>query len=400
MTRRIAYLLSQYPTYNHTFLLREVCALRALGVEVEVASLAEPDRAITSLPEIERSEAERAVYIKRKGVVAGAISYLRWSVRAPASVLRTTRRAIRLAGIAPRRFAAHIAYLGQACLVADWLRERRHDRMHCHFSSTVAMLAAELTGTPWSFTIHGQAEFDDVIGFGLTEKVVSASTIVSISGFARSQVLRCCDPLFWDRVVTVPLGIDTDDYTPPPARVVGARTEILTVGRLAPVKAQALLIDAVALLHAEGRAIRLRIVGGGPDRDMLERHVRARQLQQVVEFTGPQPAHEVTRLYGETDIFALPSFAEGVPVVLMEAMAMEIPCVASRLMGIPELIADGVEGILVRPADVIDTARGIRLLVDDPALRTSLGRAARARVARDYSLTPNVARLADVLFSR
>jgi glycosyltransferase involved in cell wall biosynthesis len=117
----------------------------------------------------------------------------------------------------------------------------------------------------------------------------------------------------------------------------------------------------------------------------------------VVELVGPLSAGEVTKMYAETDIFALPSFAEGVPVVLMEAMAMERACVASRIMGIPELIDDGVEGILVRPADAVDTARGIRMLLDDPDLRRRIGQAGRQRVMRDYDIRTNVARLADVL---
>lgn len=400
MTHRIAYVLSQYPTYNHTFLLREVRELRRLGVEVDVASLADPDRALALLPEIEREEATRAVYIKAKGVIAGSISYLRWLLRSPVRVLSTTRRAILLGGSSPQRLAAHCAYLGQACMVADWLRASGHDRVHSHFSSTVTMFAAEISETPWSLTIHGPGEFDNVVGFGLAQKVASADRVITISGFARSQVLRWSDPSFWSRVAIVPLGIRLSDYAPPPARVRGSRTEILTVGRLAPVKAQVLLIDAVAALHAEGHAVRLRVVGGGPDREMLETHVRNTGLQQVVEFVGPQPPAEVTRLYAESDIFALPSFAEGVPVVLMEAMAMELPCVASRIMGIPELIDDGVDGVLVKPADVADTVRGLRQLIEDESARSSLGKAARRRVERDYDIARNVERLADVLFAK
>lgn len=274
MTRRIAYLLSQYPTYNHTFLLREVRTLRSQGVDVCVASLGAPDRAISALPDIERDEAQRATYIKRMGVAAALASFLAWGLRSPTRVLEAMGSAIRLAGPHPRRLAAHIAYLGQACLVADWLRSQHLDRMHCHFASTVAMLASQISGTPWSLTIHGPAEFDDVAGFGLAPKVSSARKVIVISGFARSQVLRHVDPSLWDRVVTVPLGIDLGDYEPPAARVVGERTELLTVGRLAPVKAQALLIDAVALLSKEGRKLRLRIVGSGPDHALLLAHVR------------------------------------------------------------------------------------------------------------------------------
>jgi colanic acid/amylovoran biosynthesis glycosyltransferase len=397
MTRRIAYLLSQYPTYNHTFLLREVRALRALGVEVDVASLTSPDRAFADLPIQERDESSRCAYIKKRGAIAALASVLGWVGRSPLQFWSAARLALRLSSGGARRRAAHVAYLGQACLVADWLVATKHARLHCHFSSTVAMLAARLAGIPWSLTIHGPGEFDDIAAFGLVEKVASAERVVVISGFARSQVLRHVSPALWERVVVVPLGIAPADYLPPPDQSPGRCTELLTVGRLAPVKAQALLIDAVAMLCAEGCSVRLRIVGTGPDREMLKAKIVAQNLVGHVELVGPLPPEAVTKLYAETDIFALPSFAEGVPVVLMEAMAMRRPCVASRIMGIPELIEDERDGLLVRPADVVDVVRAIRTLIEDPALRVRIGVAARERVVRDYDIDVNVARLADVL---
>ena len=397
MARRIAYLLSQYPTYSHTFLLREVRGLRALGVEVDVASLVTPDRALDALSVIEREEAERAVYIKRQGVAAGVASYLGWCIRAPARTLAATVLALRIAGPQPVRIAANIAYLGQGCLVADWLHRTRHESMHSHFCSSVAMYAGAVSGVSWSQTIHGPVEFDDVAGTAMVEKVAHAAKVVAISGFARSQILRHVPPEHWDRVVVIPLGIDPDAYPPPAERPLDGRAELLTVGRLASVKAQTMLIEAVRQLRDEGRTVRLRIVGTGPDEARLARQIAAHGLEGVVELVGPLLAEAVTRMYADTDIFALPSFAEGVPVVLMEAMAMERPCLSSNLMGIPELIENGVNGVLIRPADLDDLVRGLRLLLDDPALRRRMGVAARQRVVRDYNLQTNVARLADFL---
>lgn len=397
MTRRIAYLLSQYPTYSHTFLLREVRGLRALGIEVDVASLAAPDRALAALTPVEREEADRTVYIKRQGIVAAVMSYVGWCIRAPARTLSATGLALRIAGPQPMRIAANIAYLGQGCLVADWLRRTGHERMHSHFCPTVAMFAGAVSGVPWSLTIHGPVEFDDVVGTALAEKVARAATVVAISGFARSQILRHVPPEQWNRVVVVPLGIDPDAYSPPAERPRDARAELLTVGRLASVKAQTMLIEGVRQLRDEGRNVRLRIVGSGPDEPRLARQIVTHGLEGVVELVGPLPAEAVTRMYADTDIFALPSFAEGVPVVLMEAMAMERPCLSSNLMGIPELIENGVNGVLIRPADVDDLVRGLRLLLDDPALCRRMGLVARERVVRDYNLRTNVARLADIL---
>ncbi len=371
--------------------------LRTIGVDVSVASLGSPDRAIEALPTIEKEEAERSVYIKRQGALAALSSLIAWGFRAPARTLRVIALAVFSAGAHPRRIAAHLAYLGQASLVADWLRRTGHTRLHAHFCSTVAMLCGELSGVSWSFTIHGPAEFDDVIAFSLVEKVRRAKAVIAISGFARSQVLRHVSPDMWPRVTVVPLGIEPESYMPPAARSRGARVELLTVGRLAPVKAQSLLVEAVRRLRDAGRVVRLRIVGAGPDRSRLERLIAEGSLEGVVELVGPLASDAVTRMYAETDIFALPSFAEGVPVVLMEAMAMQRPCVSSNLMGIPELIEHGVTGMLARPADVDDVVRKLTVLLDDESLCRRIGTAARATVQRDYDLHTNVARLAAVI---
>lgn len=396
---RVTYLLSQYPTFTHTFLLREVVAMRALGVDVRVISLTAADRAASALQPNEREEAAQTTYIKPRGAVVAILAMARAVITRPVQTARAAVRATRLAGWHPVRLAAHYSYLLQAAVVAQELLRTDAVHLHSHFCSTVGMLAADLTEIPWSFTIHGPAEFDDVLGFGLTEKVKSARSVVAISGFARSQVLRHIPPALWEKVVCVPLGIPLDAYTHPSPPDPRETLEILTVGRLANVKAQPLLIDAIAVLHAEGWPVRLRIVGDGPNRQLLAEQIRALGLDKVVELLGPLPSKEVTKLYATSDIFALPSFAEGVPVALMEAMAMERPCLATRLMGIPELIEDGVSGILVKPADVADTARGLRLLIADTSLRERIGVEGRRRVAQKYDLNQNVALLADVLFA-
>jgi colanic acid/amylovoran biosynthesis glycosyltransferase len=172
------------------------------------------------------------------------------------------------------------------------------------------------------------------------------------------------------------------------------------VGRLSPEKAQRILIDAVARLVKEGRRVRLRLVGEGPDRLNLETHIVACGLSDTVSLEGGLNQDQLKALYRESDAFALASFAEGVPVVLMEAMAMEIPCVATWITGVPELIQDGIDGLLVAPSDVGQLSRAIARLMDDPDLRSRIAKAGRCKVIQQYNLSKNTALLAKVFERR
>jgi colanic acid/amylovoran biosynthesis glycosyltransferase len=195
--------------------------------------------------------------------------------------------------------------------------------------------------------------------------------------------------------------VDSSVFQPRPRRQNPERIELLCVGRLAPVKAQALLIAAVGRLVQEGRRrMHLRLVGDGPSRPLLERIVAERGLKEHVTLEGSCNQDRVQEFYRQTDVFVLASFAEGVPVVLMEAMAMEIPCIATWITGIPELIAHGVDGWLVAPGDEGALAGAIAALADDPELRQRLGRAGRLRIQQQYELGTNVQRLARVYEDR
>ena len=198
----------------------------------------------------------------------------------------------------------------------------------------------------------------------------------------------------------MPLGVDLIVFSPRPFRENPAPFEVICVGRLAPAKAQQILIQATETLVKEGYDVRLRLVGDGPDRHRLEQYVTACKLSKHVVFEGALNQDRVRELYRQADIFALASFAEGVPVVLMEAMAMEIPCVATCITGIPELIRDGLDGLLVPPSDASALAEAIARLMDDANLRRRLGLAGRRRVLEKYDLTRNTERQARLFRQR
>jgi glycosyltransferase involved in cell wall biosynthesis len=204
----------------------------------------------------------------------------------------------------------------------------------------------------------------------------------------------------WDKLEVCALGVDTAEFEPRPFRPSPSPFEVICVGRLTSVKAQHVLIGATDRLVRSGADVVLRLVGDGPDRDALERQAAERGLGDRVRFEGWLNQDRVRALYEKADAFALASFAEGVPVVLMEAMAMEIPCVATNITGIPELIRNGIDGILVSPSDEEALAVALRELIDDPALRVRLGKAGRQRVVEKYDLGRNCAAFAGVLRER
>jgi glycosyltransferase involved in cell wall biosynthesis len=260
---------------------------------------------------------------------------------------------------------------------------------HTHFSSAVALLIVKLFPIEYSVTIHGPDEFTDPNGFNLAQKVNAARLVITISSFGFSQALRFSDPQDWHKVVVSRLGVDPSFFDPRPEPVDSPK-EILCVARLAPVKAQRILLQAARVLAKEDRKFKLRFVGDGPDRKDLGQLTQELGLTEHVIFDGWLNEEAVRQRYRSAAIFSLASFAEGLPVVLMEAMAMEIPCVAPNIMGIPELIRNGENGLLVPPADHIALARALARLLDDADLRKELGAAGRQSVLSEYDLATNV----------
>lgn len=400
MSFRLAYLVSQYPAINHTFILREIRALRNQGFDIEVISIRAPDRPPDKLSPDEQDEAKRTWAVLPSGLTGFAIAHLATLFSRPIGYLRGFWSAVTLAGSDLRAAFFNVAYFAEA-VVAGWrMQNRGLTHLHTHFSSTVALLLARVFPITVSVTIHGPAEFDDPVGFYLSQKVAEARFVCTISSYARSQLMCSSRPEHWHKIEVAPLGVDLDSFAPRPRSGTPDRFEILSVGRLAPVKAHSLLINAVGRLIKEGRtAIRLRIAGGGPEKESLAKQIAKEGLQAHVVLEGPCNQERVRELYRETDLFTLASFAEGVPVVLMEAMAMEIACVATWVAGIPELIRHGQDGWLVPPSDPQVLAEAIAYMMDHSDLRERLGRAGRRTVQERYDLAQNT-RLLGEIFQR
>ncbi len=393
--RRVAYLVSRYPATNHTFVLREVVGLRSCGFDVSVVAIRGDERPPSAVTEIERQESRACRYVLPFGRHV-VLAHMKTAATRPWRYLSGLALAVRLSRWNLRKVGSLLAYFAEAVVVGEYVRQLRVNHVHTHFSSTVALIAKRIFDLDISMTIHGPGEFDDVVGFYLPEKVAASRFVVTISDFGKSQVMRASAPTDWGRIVTCRLGVDPSHFSPRAHRDDPNRFELITVGRLAPVKAQRVLLEAAKLLADAGRSFRLRIVGPGPDRDALAAAIGNDNLQNFVTLVGAVNQDDLLQMYRETDIFVLASFAEGVPVVLMEAMAREIPCVSTWVNGIPELITNEVSGLLVAPSSATDLASRIAQLMDDSKLRERLGREGRRRVLAEYNLARNAQSLAAV----
>jgi glycosyltransferase involved in cell wall biosynthesis len=390
----LAYLVSRYPAVSHTFILREVQRLRALGHRIETASVNPPDRASAQMDEVERREADATYCLKRDGV-NGALRALAWCLlHAPARLLRALQLGWTL-GRGPRG----LAYAVEAAMVARWMQKQGLKHLHVHFGNngaSVGVLVKALLDCHLSCTIHGPDEFDDVPGQHLRRKMEAADAVVCISQFARSQLMRISPPAHWDKFRICRLGVDTAQFRYTDPRSSAARLRLLCVGRLAPAKGQALLIQACARLRDAGVDFQLDLVGDGPDRDRIADAISRHGLSDRVQMRGAMTQQDVREAMAAADVFVLPSLAEGIPVVLMEAMSSGLPCVSTPVNGIPELIGHGRTGLLATPGDVDSLVECLHQLAADDALRLRLARAARVEVEGRYDLARNTSALSSL----
>jgi glycosyltransferase involved in cell wall biosynthesis len=407
---KLAYLTSAYPAVSHTFILREVEALRRRGLEITTFSIRRAP-AEQILSEADRAAAATTVAIlpPRWGRLLAA--HLRLLLRAPRAYFATLRTALALAPPGLRGRLWQLFYFVEAVVLWRECEQRGIRHVHVHLANAaadLALIAARLgteldPGRPWSwsFTMHGPTEFYDLRHFRLPEKVRDAAFVVCISDFARSQLMGLSDPETWDRLHVVHVGIPVDQFTPSRNGNGSAPAvpTILYVGRLVPEKGQAVLLEAVAQLRGEGREVRVKLAGEGELRPHLEELCRETGIEDRVTFLGAVSQELIRDLYAEAAVFCLPSFAEGVPVVLMEAMAMGLPVVTTRIAGIPELVEDEAGGVVVAPGRADELAGRLAALLDDPEKRRELGARGREKVLAEFDAERSAAQLHD-LFTR
>ncbi len=399
----LAYLCSTYVGLSMVFVMREVRQLRELGLNIDVACINPPDRAFADLTAVEQAEAKRTYCIKEHGISGAIAAHAQALFQDLFGYVRGLRLALRLGGLDLRRQVYNFLYFTEALMIGKWMRRKGQKHLHVHLGSqaaTVGMFVHEIFGFGFSITVHGPDEFYDARGQYLAEKIAAAKFICCITAFTRSQLMMLSPYAHWHKFVVARVGIDTKVFSPRPGRPERDAFEILCIGRLTPAKGQHLLIDAVNELAQQGRAVRLRLGGSGADESSLREHAARIEHPACIVFEGGVNQDRICSLYAAADALCLPSFAEGLPGVLMEAMAMEIPCVTTRITAVPELIRDGVDGLLVTPSDTDALVKALARLMDDTELYQRISKGSRARVLEYHDLQRNMERLAQIFTER
>ncbi len=396
----IAYLNSEYPSLSHTFIEREVRGVRAHGVGVKTFSIRRPGPS----GRLGRAHEEAAVETEyvldgvAKLLASGVVAF----VRNPAGFLRAHVAAQRLAPGGLKARALHMAYALEGARLARMLRRRGLRHVHVHMANNgaaVALLACTYDRRlSYSLSIHGPAEFWDVVRLRVGVKAERATFVRCISNFCRSQVMAWTDPSAWERFHVVPTGVDPNRFVPAAARPQD-RLRILNVARLAPVKGHSLLLEVCARLSAAGVAWSLDLVGDGPLRASLERKAVDLGIGDRVTFSGPVSQDEIVAHFDASNVLVMSSFNEGVPVVAMEAMASGMAVVATRVGGMTELVEHESTGLLVDAGSADSLVSALTRLAGAPEVRAAMGAAGRAAVARRYDVNDAGAAMAR-LFER
>ncbi len=393
-TERVAYVTGEYPRATDTFIQREVAALRAGGLDVHTFAVRRTGDEHMVGPE-QLAERERTSYLlppSKAGLIRDHLRLIAADrgryVEAARLAWSTRRRGI--AGIAKQ-----LAYFAEAGMLAAELRRRDIDHLHAHFAdsaTSLAMLTAAVGGLRYSFTLHGPGIFFEADTWQLGTKCDRAAFVSCISYFARSQAMVFADPDTTDRLHLVHCGIDASAM-PMATHDVDDPHQLVFVARVAQLKGLGIMIEAMPTIVAADPTASLLVVGDGPDRPRYEALARELGVADHVRFAGYQSQAEVRTHLSSSAVFVLPSFAEGVPVSLMEAMAAGLPVITTQVGGITELVTDGENGDVLRPGDVDALADRVVKLLADPELRRARGAHGRRVVEAEFDSATEAARL-------
>ena len=392
---RIAYLLHRFPRMTDTFIRREIRSLQAAGMNVQVISVWQPSSSEVS----DRLRAEwcsETSFLLPRSIFSIALSVIRAMVRSPGRFAGAAYLAWRTSrpGIKGRLYQK--IYFIEAVLAADVLRRNGIGHVHNHIgdqSGTVTMLAAHLADIDYSITFHGWPVFFDAKDSHIKEKVLRARFTRAIGYFCRSQLMMFseCDDLERFKIVHCGLTIANYRYRPPRKSV----STLFCATRLSPEKGLKFLLRALSLLLEQGYDLTLRLGGDGPSREELQHLAAELGISGRVRFLGFLGEAEIVGELESADLFVLPSFVEGIPVSAMEAMAIGVPVIVTNIAGTSELVEDGKTGLLVRPSDAGALAAAVVRLIADHAFRLKLAELAREKVAAEFDVDKETAKLKD-----
>lgn len=392
--QQILYVLGVYPRATDTFIQREIAELRRVGLRIATVSIRRPVVSELVGPE-QRDEVATTHYLLPCPLVRLLRRHLAVFIKHPLRYLRAAYDALHIRSPGIRSLLYQMYYLAEAGLVAHYAIRSRCHHAHNHSpdaAGTVTTLACQMAGMSYSMTLHGPGIFYEPFRWQLPQKLSRASFVACISHFARSQAMSWLPRGQWERLKIIHCGIDLKRYGPV-AKDTRRPRHIAFVGRLEPVKGVAILLEAFALTVREFPSSKLELVGDGSIRAELKQLAGELGIEESVNFRGYRSQSEVCRLLEMTDVLVLPSFAEGVPVVLMEAMASGVPVIATNVGGVSELVKDGVNGYVIPPGDVASLVARLGNLLNDEALRFEMGCAGRKTVEREFDLRAETERL-------
>lgn len=392
---KIAYLTNQYPKVSHTFIRREIVALESFGFTVDRYSIRETEDQL--IDPADWDEQSRTRVLLRTGIVGLLAALVGTFLGNSLRFFLAFKLAMECGLRSDRGVLRHVAYLAEACVLVRLLRANGAEHLHAHFGTnpaTVAMLCSVLGGPGYSFTVHGPEEFDKPEAISLGEKIRRARFVVAISEFGRSQLYRWCEHEDWPRIHVVHCGVDAmflDQVILPVPDV----PKLVCVGRLCEQKGQLLLVHAAAMLARQEVDFRIVLVGDGPFREPIELLARQNGIADRILITGWKSGSEVREEILGGRALVLPSFAEGLPVVIMEALALGRPVISTYIAGIPELVKPGVNGWLVPAGAIEPLAEAMReSLATETARLSDMGAAGHARVCEQHRISTEAAKLA------
>ncbi len=385
---RLAYLTSAFARPSDTFVRSEVDRLRLRGVEIETFSIRRPD-ADDSADENVRQHQANTDYLLEAGFLRLLTATAMNAIKQPKRFLEAARLAWQTSAPGIRSRGLQAIYLLEAAYLAKQIRRKQITHIHNHIgenSATVAMLAACLADIPYSLTIHGPAIFTAPQRWALGTKLDRAAFTACISSFCRSQCMLQAQSSTWERLHVVRCAVG-EAFLESPQRADQANEPpmVICVGRLCVDKAQRLLVEAAAQLATSGERFRLLLVGDGPERAALESKFKQLKLSEHVEITGWQSSERIKELLLQARVLALPSFAEGLPIVLMEALALECPVICTQIAAIGELVEHGKNGWLLPPGEIQPLVESLREAINmRPEQQAEMGRHGRDCVLKHH----------------
>ncbi len=394
---KIAYLINQYPKVSHSFIRREIAALEAQNLEIARFSIRSCRAELVDSADI--TELEKTEILLSQGILPLLIALLQNAILHPLKFWKAVLLMFQVSRYSQRGTLRHIAYLAEACLLVKKLAASNITHIHAHFGTnptTVAMLCQALRGITYSFTVHGPEEFDDIRGLALAEKIKRATFVITVSSYGRSQLYRWCDLSHWSKIHIIHCGVD-ESFLNHPFLPIPEQPQLVCVGRLSEQKGHLLLIDAASKLAQEGLKFKLVFVGDGELRGTIESLIEEYHLQDMIKITGWADSSRVRQEIIASRALVLPSFAEGLPVVIMEALALSRPVLSTYIAGIPELVQPNINGWLVPPGSVSALTTAMRTILEQPrAELEAMGKNGATEVIKEHDALIEAKKLAQL----